>query len=121
MRIVILSAVLSALALAEPAVQQKVFFGRLGQPDIGLYMSDGDGRNERPLVPHRELEYSPSFSRDGQWVVFTSEKDGLADLFRVHPDGSGLEQITNDTAFDDQGVLSPDGRTLAFVSSRGNG
>ena len=121
MRYVVFFALLSALALGEPAVQQKVFFGRLGQPDIGLYISDGDGRNERPLVPHRELEYSPSFSADGQWVVFTAEKDGLADLFRVHPDGSGLEPITSDPAFDDQGVLSPDGKTLAFVSSRENG
>jgi Tol biopolymer transport system component len=36
----------------------------------------------------------------------------------VHPDGSGLERVIDDPAFDDQGVLSPDGKFLAFVSSR---
>ena len=29
-----------------------------------------------------------------------------------------LEQLTNDPAFDDQAALSPDGRTLAFISTR---
>jgi Tol biopolymer transport system component len=52
--------------------------------------------------------------------VFTSERHGLgkADLFRVRADGTGLEQLTDDPALDDQGVLSPDGKQLAFVSSR---
>jgi Tol biopolymer transport system component len=65
------------------------------------------------------LDYNASFSHDGTWIVFTSERGGSADIYRVHPDGSGLEQLTRDPAFDDQGVLSPDGRTLAFVSTRG--
>ena len=32
-----------------------------------------------------------------------------------------MERLTDDPAFDDQGVLSPDGRTLAFISTRGSG
>jgi TolB protein len=122
-RFLILGALLAlgAACFAQPVAKQKIYFGRLGQPEISLYIADGDGRNERLLVPHRELEYSPSFSRDGRWIVFTAETNGLADIFRVHPDGSELQQLTNDPAFDDQGVLSPDGKTLAFVSSRGNG
>ena len=39
----------------------------------------------------------------------------------MRPDGSGLEQLTGDPAFDDQGALSPDGATLAFISTRGEG
>ena len=62
------------------------------------------------------FEYSPSYSADGQWIVFTRERNGQADLYRVHPDGSGLEQLTDDPSFDDQGALSPDGKTLAFVA-----
>src|SRR5206468_1406993 len=41
-----------------------------------------------------------------------------ADIYRVHPDGSGLDRLTDDPGFDDQGVVSPDGKSLAFVSSR---
>ena len=65
--------------------------------------------------------YNPSFSYDSRWIVFTSEHFGSADVFRVHPDGSGLERLTDSAAFDDQGALSPDGRTLAFVSTRDSG
>lgn len=36
----------------------------------------------------------------------------------MHPDASRLERLTDDPAFDDQGALSPDGKNLAFVSSR---
>jgi Tol biopolymer transport system component len=33
----------------------------------------------------------------------------------------GVERLTDDPAFDDQAALSPDGNSLAFVSSRGGG
>jgi Tol biopolymer transport system component len=68
-----------------------------------------------------EPDYNPTFSYDGRWIVFTSERFGSPDVFRVHPDGSGLERLTDSAAFDDQGALSPDGRTLAFVSTREGG
>ena len=54
-------------------------------------------------------------------MVFTAEPDGQADVYRIRPDGSGIEQLTDHPAFDDQGALSPDGRTLAFVSTRARG
>lgn len=50
--------------------------------------------------------------------MFTSERNGSADIYRVHTDGSHLVRLTDHPAFDDQGSLSPDGRSLAFVSSR---
>src|SRR2546425_1103961 len=36
----------------------------------------------------------------------------------VHSDGTGLEQLTDDPALDDQAVLSPDDTQVAFVSTR---
>src|SRR5450432_2857715 len=105
---------------AQTAVKHRVLFNRFRVPEIGLFVADADGRNERSL-PHRESEYSPSLTPDGLWIVFTSERAGQADLYRIHPDGSGLEQLTDDPAFDDQGSLSPDGKSLAFISTRGEG
>ncbi|MEO7190093.1 MAG: hypothetical protein ABI051_03480 [Vicinamibacterales bacterium] len=83
-----------------------------------LFIADADGRNARPLVPEPAWDANGSFSKDGQWVVFTSNRQGSADIFRAHPDGTGLEPLTTDPAFDDQAVLSPDGTRLAFVSTR---
>src|SRR6266403_1574440 len=91
---------LAALATTvQPAARHRVLFNRFRFPEIALFLADADGKNERPLVPHKESEYSPSLSIDGKWVVYTSERSGQSDLYRVHPDGTGLEQLTTDPAF----------------------
>ena len=64
------------------------------------------------------LDMNPSFSPDGRSILFTSRRNGSADIYRVGVDGSRLERLTDDPAFDDQAVMSPDGRRVAFVSSR---
>ncbi len=86
-----------------------------------LFSAAADGSDERAFLPGHGSSYNASFSSDGRWIVFTSEERGSPDIFRAHPDGSGLERLTDDPAFDDQGALSPDGRTLAFVSTRDGG
>ena len=73
------------------------------------------------MLPNSGFDYNASFSADGKWIIFTSERGGSADIYRVHPDGSGLERLTDEPAYDDQGALSPDGKQLVFVSSRGTG
>ena len=111
----------AAPAVQAPPATQQVLFNRFQAAMTTLFIADADGMNERELLPTDGLRYSPSYSPDGQWVVFTAEPGGQADIYRVHPDGTGLEQLTDDPAFDDQGALSPDGRTLAFVSTRERG
>ncbi|MEE2791956.1 MAG: hypothetical protein VX453_10005 [Acidobacteriota bacterium] len=86
-----------------------------------LMIADTNGSNPRKLVPGREIDYTASFSYDGQWVVFTSDRSGSADIYRVRVSGRDLERLTQHPAFDDQAELSPDNRLLAFVSSRGDG
>ena len=53
------------------------------------------------------IDYNASFSRDGRWVVFTSDRSGSADIYRVRRDGRDLERLTDSPAFDDQAALSP--------------
>ena len=120
MRILLLLCLLSLepITAAEPARLQ---FTRVGPTRIGIFIANADGSDELALRPADSLDYNPSFSADGKWIVFTSERGGSADIYRVHPDGSGLERLTDDPAYDDQAALSPDGSTLAFVSSREGG
>ena len=108
------------LASPQPASKHRVLFNRFRVPEVALFVADKDGKNEFAL-PHGESEYSPSLTPDGKWIVFTSEHAGQSDLYRIHPDGTGLDQLTDDPAFDDQGSLSPDGKILAFVSTRAEG
>src|SRR5579884_938431 len=99
----------------------QLLFTRVGPTRIGLFVANADGSHERALLPADGLDYDPSFSADGKWIVFTSERGGSADVFRVHPDGSGVEGLTDDPAYDDQAAMSPDGAALAFVSTREGG
>ena len=104
---------------AAPESGYRIALTSFAPLNTDIFIANADGSGERPFLPHPDLDYNASFSRDGQWLVFTSRRNGSADIFRAHPDGSGLEALVNDPAFDDQAALSPDGRSLAFVSSRG--
>ena len=99
----------------------RVFVDQWRPSRSDLFIADADGRNARKLVAGAELDYNASFSFDGHWVVFTSERHGSADIFRVRIDGVGLERLTDNPAYDNQAALSPDGSSLAFVSSRAGG
>jgi TolB protein len=111
---------LAASTGAAAAPMEKIVWSPL-KPALGLYLAAPDGTHQRSFMSNLEPNYNPSFSYDGRWIVFTSERFGSADVFRVHPDGSGLERLTDSPGFDDQAALSPDGRTLAFVSTREGG
>jgi Tol biopolymer transport system component len=62
---------------------------------------------------------TPSWSPDGQQIVFTGFDGGLSDLFVINRDGSGLRRLTNDKYADLEPVWSPDGKTIAFTTDRG--
>jgi len=108
----------SALAQFGPG-QPTIAYASLAGVRPNVFIADADGANSKPLLPPNDYDnYNASFSQSGDWVVFTSDRSGSADVYRAHPDGSGLERLTDHPAFDDQGALSPDGSYLAFVSTR---
>jgi Tol biopolymer transport system component len=111
------------LAVAAPALaEHTVLVNEIGVPSASsLFIANADGSNEHALLLDADMDYDASFSADGQWIAFTSERRGPAKIFRVRRDGSSLGQLTDGDSFDDQAALSPDGRQLAFVSTREGG
>jgi len=50
------------------------------------------------------LAFGNSYSPDGQWIVLRLEEDGLYALYKIHPNGTGLEQITPFSDFRPRGM-----------------
>jgi len=108
-------------AQATEARQGALLLNRIGPSASQLFIANADGSNERKLMDAGGgLDYNASFSADGQWLVFTSERDGLgnSNLYRARIDGTQLERLTDSPAVDDAAAISPDGSKVAFVSTR---
>src|SRR4051812_42820893 len=116
MRLVLPVAVAGLVLLGPPAPQQITVTRVFPQPgQIGVFIANADGSDEHPLLSPADIDYDAAWSADGQSIVFTSERGGSADLYRVRSDGSGLERLTDSPAYDDQAAFSPDGRRVVFV------
>lgn len=118
----LLGALALLCALGQRAGAQKgvMLMNRIGPSALTLYVANADGSDEHPLLPTSGFDYHASYSADGRWIVFTSERNGFgqADIYRVRADGTGLERLTDSPALDDQASLSPDASKVAFVSTR---
>jgi Tol biopolymer transport system component len=82
-----------------------------------LWIVDRDGGNARQLTSQAGPALFPATSQDGQWIYFTAYGREGPSVFRIAPDGSGLQRIT--TGGDELFPLpSPDGRWVYFTRQR---
>lgn len=107
-------------AMAATTAQGPLLLNRIGPSASQLFIANADGSGERKFMDSGSLDYNATFSADGKWVAFTSERDGLgnSNIYRARVDGSLVERLTDAAAVDDAAVISPDGSKVAFVSTR---
>lgn len=77
-----------------------------------------DTPEQRPLTTLPGFDCYPSFSPDGQQVVYMSEREGNRDLYIMDLNGNDLVRLTDDPTYDYEPAWSPDGSQIAFVSRR---
>jgi TolB protein len=61
------------------------------------------------------------FAPDGRGLYFVSDRGGTPQIYRTSVTGSGtVERITFASSYNISPAISPDGRTMAYISRLGN-
>jgi len=89
-----------------------------------LYLLDLQGDSLRRLTQTSAIDTEAAFAPDGQSLYFVSDRGGGPQVYRMPVDGSGpatnAERVTFNGAYNISPAISPDGRSLAYVT-RGSG
>ena len=86
----------------------------------GIWLSDADGSNAKPLFLHPDGSFagSPRWSPDGRHIVFDAYSEGNADLFVISASGGEPFRLTTHPADDQVPSWSGDGAWVYFGSTR---
>jgi TolB protein len=88
---------------------------RAGGPE--LWIMDWDGANPKQLTKHGTIALAPTWSPDGEKMVFTSFLRGTPALFVLTPHEGYLRLIWDKGGVNSSATFSPDGERIAFASS----
>ena len=89
--------------------------------NLDIHVLDITSRQTRRLTTHRAIDTEGTWSPDGRYVYFTSDRSGGPQVYRVSANGGTPERVTFEGSYNARPRLSPDGSRLAMVhNDRGN-
>jgi Tol biopolymer transport system component len=106
----------------SPDSKQIVFDCR-PEGNADIYAVSAEGGQPRRLTSDPAEDIVPSWSRDGRWIYFTSNRSagggsGQLQIWKMPADGGSATQLTQQGGFEP--MESPDGRWIYFAQDRGS-
>lgn len=86
-----------------------------------IWRANADGSDLVRLTSNDSYDAEATLSPDGEWIIFTSTRDGDIDLYRMRPDGSDVVRLTDTPGYDGGAFFSPDGSKVCWRASRPEG
>jgi hypothetical protein len=78
----------------------------------------GSDRSQQ-LTAFTRDSYDPAWSPTGEWIAFVTYNPGNDEIYRISPDGSIVQRLTNNNwEWDKHPTWSPDGQQIVFFSNR---
>ena len=112
-------------AAFSPDGRQLVFVTTRNGGTADLWTMDLQTRRGKALTSGPGGDYRPAWSPDGRWIAFSSDRGStmpfahgrwerlqIADLYVIHPDGTGLKRITQHGGFCGSPQFSSDSRRV---------
>ena len=92
------------------------YVGRRETGHYWVYTSAADGGAETCLSAGFDHADGPDYTPDGHWIWFNAERDGAVDLWRIRPDGTDLQRMTQDDSVNWFPHPSPDGQGVIYLA-----
>ncbi|MEI7514572.1 MAG: Tol-Pal system beta propeller repeat protein TolB [Betaproteobacteria bacterium] len=92
---------------------------RDGGSQLFLLDAATPGAEPRRLAASSAIDTEPTFTADGRFVYFVSDRGGSPQVYKVPANGGTPERVTFTGTYNISPALSPDGRWLAYVSRIG--
>ncbi len=94
----------------------RLLYSKKTGEEINIFSSKDDGSDERQLTSGAKFNFEPRPTADGKFVVFSSNRSGYHNLWRIDADGKNPLQLTNfQNGLDNHLEISPDGKTVIFA------
>ncbi len=88
-------------------------------PDyMDIFRANLDGSNLVRLTDTPGYDAEASYSPDGKQIIFTSFRDGNAEIYIMDADGKNPRRITRANGYDGGPFFSPDGQRIIYRSDR---
>lgn len=96
---------------------QTLAYTALRNGQFGIYTIPVTGGEETCVITSPHHYDGPDYTPDGSWIWFNSERGGpSSDLWRVRPDGSEPQQMTEDDRVNWFPHPSPDGSRVVYLA-----